>query len=186
MRHYSKLWVLIGASAMVHLLGPAASKAAVITTTFADNNNYTGNFFDITTGSQAIDITGMSVNVDPGTMVIDVYDKSGTYVGNDTDPTAFTLVSQTAVVGLGEGTPTPVAITPFTLPANSLEGLYVTIDSNVDAAPFMYYTDGSNIYSNADLSIATGEGSGGLFGSQGIFPGRTWNGSFTYNTHCRA
>jgi len=155
----------------------------MITTTFAGGNRFDGNFFDITTGPLSLDVTGMSVNVDPGTMTIDVYDKSGTYAGSETTPANWTLVSQTSVTDvLGSNNPTPVAITPFDLPANTLTGMYVTIDTTVNAAPYMYYTNGNNMYSNSDLSIAAGEGSGGLFGSLQVTSSRTWNGSFTYTT----
>lgn len=44
----------------------------------------------------------------------------------------------------------------------------MTIDENVNEAPHMYYTIGSNTYSNADLTLTLGEGIGGLFGSLGI------------------
>jgi PEP-CTERM motif len=156
--------------------------AGVLTTTFADNNDYLGNFFNVTTGTNALTITGMTVNVDAAPMTIDVYIKSGTYVGSETNSAAWTLVTADPVTGLGEGNATPVDITPFLLTANSLFGFYVTIDSNIPfTSPFMYYTEGDNTYSNADLSLTAGEGAGPKFDVNGLNEHRIWNGSITYS-----
>ena len=152
-----------------------------ITTTFAGNNQFTGNMFDIAIGSSSINVTGLDVNVDTGSMTIDVYITPGTFVGNTTNPAVWTLVSATAVTGLGEGVETPVAVTPFTLSAGTTYGMYVTVDENVNVAPHIYYSTGSNTFSNADLTLTLGDGIGGLFGSLGVFPSRTWDGEIDYN-----
>jgi MYXO-CTERM domain-containing protein len=152
-----------------------------ITTTFADNNQFTGNMFDIAIGSSSVNVTGLDVNVDTGSMTIDVYITPGTYVGNTTNSAVWTLVSATAVTGLGAGVETPVAVTPFTLSGGATYGMYVTIDENVNQAPHMYYTNGNNTYSNADLTLTLGDGIGGLFGSLDVTASRTWNGVIDYN-----
>jgi len=157
---------------------PAA--AGSITTTFAGGNRFDGNMFNATIGSSAITVNSLAVNVDAGASVIDVYVKAGTYVGFETTPAAWTLVSATSVTGLGAGAHTPVAVTPFSLAAGTLYGIYVTIDSNVNAPPYMYYTDANNVYSNADLSLSLGDGLGGKFGSLSVTSGRTWNGTINY------
>jgi hypothetical protein len=74
-----------------------------ITTTFAGNNQFTGNMFDIAIGSSSVNVTGLDVNVDTGSMTIDAYMTPGTFAGNTTNPAVWTLVSATAVTGLGEG-----------------------------------------------------------------------------------
>jgi PEP-CTERM motif len=150
-------------------------------TTFAGGNDYDGNMFDVSVGANALMVTGLDVNVDTGSLTINVYTKAGTYVGSETNSAAWTLDSSTAVTGLGEGNETFVSITPFLLSANAVTGMYVTINTNVDAAPFMYYTDGNNTYSNADLTLTAGDGLGGLFGSLGVFAPRTWNGQIDYD-----
>jgi hypothetical protein len=154
--------------------------AGSITTTFANNNDFDGNMFDATIGSKAITVNSLAVNVGTGAMTIDVYIRTGSYVGFDTTPAAWTLVSATAITGLGAGTPTPVTVTPFKLSAGTTYGMYVTIDTNVNAAPFMYYTNGSNTYLNADLTLSLGDGLGGKFGSLSVVPSRTWDGIINY------
>jgi hypothetical protein len=159
----------------------SASRAGMITTTFAGNNNFTGNMFDVTTFGTALTINAVDVNVDTGSVPISVYYRPGTYVGHETSAAGWTLAGTVSVTGLGPGNMTFVDIPDFTLAANSVTGFYVTVDSNVNAAPFMYYTNGSNTFSNSDIRIDTGIAEGGLFGSLGVFTSRTWNGTIFYS-----
>jgi hypothetical protein len=165
--------------AAAFLLFATAANAGTITTTFVADNSYSGNFFDISTGANDLTVTDMLVNVDGGPMTIDVYAKSGSYVGSEANSAAWTLVSQTAITGLGGGTPTPVDVADFVLSAGAVTGLYVTIDTHTNR-PLMYYTDGNNTFSNADLTLTAGKGSGGLFTELGLFSNRTWNGTINY------
>jgi hypothetical protein len=154
--------------------------AGSITTTFAGGNRFDGNMFNATIGPSAITVNGLDVNVDARAATIDVYLKTGTYLGFETNPAAWTLVSATSITGLGSGSETPVSVTPFSLAAGMMYGVYVTIDTNANAAPYMYYTNGNNTYRNSDLSLSLGEGIGGKFGSLAVDPSRTWNGTIDY------
>jgi len=158
---------------------PAA--AASITTTFGQNDGGSGAMFDVSTNGSAITLTGLSL-LDNSTsaLTLQVYIKSGTYVGFGTTPAAWTLVSTTAIAtGNGNSTPTPVSLTPFTLAANSTYGVYVTF-TTTSTPPNMLYTRGSNTYSNSNLTLSAGEGLNGLFGATSVFPGRTWDGTLNY------
>ena len=153
-----------------------------MTTTFAGGNDFTGNMFDVTTTSGvALNITSFNVNVDPGSVPISVYYRSGSYVGHESSSAGWTLAGTVTVTGGGEGAMTFVDTPDFIIPANATTGFYVTVDSDVNAPPYMYYTNGSNTYSNSDITITTGVGEGGLFGSLGVFDSRSWNGTVFYN-----
>ena len=154
--------------------------ASSITTTFAGGNRFDGNMFNATIGSSSITVNSLDVDVDTGSMTIDVYIKSGSYVGFDTNSAAWTLVSATSVTGLGAGNPTPVSVTPFNLSAGNTYGIYVEINTNANSAPYMYYTSGTNTYSNSNLSLSLGDGLGGNFGSLSVDSSRTWNGTINY------
>jgi hypothetical protein len=170
---------VLGACAAVMLMAmPAAANS--ISTTFAGGNQFDGNMFDVTVGSNNITINSLNVNVGTGPMTIDFYVKAGTYVGSETNSAAWTLVSATAITGQGAGSMTPVPVTMVSLSAGATYGLYVTIDTNVNTAPYMIYTNGSNTYSNADLTLSAGTGLGGKFGSLAVIPDRTWNGTINY------
>lgn len=162
-------------------LSPDAARAGMITTTFASNNAYTGNMFDVTTSGNALTITGFDVNLDSvGTLIpISVYYRSGTYVGNETSSAGWILAGTVNVISQGTDNMTFVNMADFGIAGSSVTGLYVTV--NVNSPPYMYYTNGSNTYSNADLTINTGVGLGGLFGSLGVFNPRTWNGTIHYD-----
>ena len=113
-----KIRYALRAAALLAAIGlPLA--AGSITTTFANNNQFTGNMFNAIIGANGITVNSLDVNVDTGSMTIDVYLKSGTFVGFDTTPAAWTLVSATAVTGAGAGKPTLVNVSPFTLAAGN-------------------------------------------------------------------
>lgn len=166
-------------------IGAGPLHAALITTTFSSNNEFEGNMFDVTTFGNALLVTGLDVNVHTTERFnIDVYTKSGTYVGSETTPGNWTLTASGTGTGAGRDNPSFVDITDFLLPASSLTGMYVTVSPAVGfgAHVLMRYTNGSNTYSNADLQLDLGVGVGGLFGHNGnIFSPRTWNGTIYYD-----
>jgi hypothetical protein len=177
---YMKLYVL------VMTLGCAGiANGAQITTTFSSDNGFAGNMFDVTTIDNYIRLTGLSINVsgDAGIDVgIDVYIKYGSYVGFESDASAWTLVSRTIVVSAGQDNSTFVDVTDYMFDSGAVYGVYITLNpAPIDETTTQIrYTNGSNTYSNADLQLDAGAGIGGLFGANGIFGSRTWNGSINY------
>ena len=155
-------------------------QAASITTTFAGGNGQPdGNMFDVTTFTNSLTVTALDVHFATTTAFnLNVYTKSGTYVGSQTNSGAWTLAATGSATGAGSGTPTFVDITDFVLPANSLTGFYVDLD--VDG---IIYTDGFNTFSNADIQLDLGAGILGDFGSINVFSPRTWNGTIYYDVN---
>ena len=151
--------------------------AASITTTFTGTNGFSGNMFDATIGSKSLVINAFDLNLSAGSETVSVYYKTGSYVGSETTPAAWTLLSTGTVTGLGEGSSTPFAVSPLTLAAGTTYGLYVTLTST---APTMYYSNGSTTDSNSDLSLSLGTGLGGLFGASAVISSRIWNGTIDY------
>jgi len=172
-------YVLQTAALAASLTLPLAANS--ITTTFAQNDSGSGAMFDLTIGTTRITVNSLSVLDDASSaLTLDVYIKSGSYVGFDTTPAAWTLASTTAVpTGAGATTPTNVTLTPFTLAAGQTYGIYVTFTTTV-GGPEMLYTRGSNTYSNSNVTLSAGEGLNGLFGATSVFPGRTWDGTINY------
>ncbi len=146
-----------------------------ITTTFANNSGSGGNMFNVT-AINTITIESFDVNVSTfGSVGIEVYYKSGTYVGFETNSGAWTLLGSVTATGAGSGNATSVNIGGLTIPAGDTYGLYVRATSGT-----MNYTVGANTYSNSDVSLDLGVGVGLLFSS--IFTPRTWNGTIHYNS----
>ena len=163
-------------AALVCLTGVESAHAVSITTTFAGGNGQNGNMFDVTTFSNDITINSLDINNQSGTTSnsLEVYLKNGTYVGSETAPGDWTLVSTTPLTSIQPGgTPTTVDVTDFTLNANTTYGLYLTLNSGT-----LNYTNGANTYTNSDLEIQTGVGKQYPFDS--TFTPRTWNGTINY------
>lgn len=157
------------------------AQAASLTTIFAADNGLKGNMFDVTTFDKDLKITGLDINLNssPPNSTVNLYTKSGTYEGFETDPSAWTLVSTNIVSGAGFDNATFVDITDFKLDANSITAFYVDTSAN------LFYTTGTApgqpTFSNDDLSIATGVGKTASFGA--TVPSRTWNGTIYYEEH---
>jgi hypothetical protein len=149
-----------------------------ITTTFNSNNGGDiswNNLFDLNVLNPAgITVESLAVNTDAGgAFSISIYDRVGTRSGHELNPAGWTLVSTGTGVGAGINHPSMVNITPFTLP-EGLSGIAINYNNS---SPL--YTDGSNTYANADVTLTTGESTSGLF-SGDLFSPRTWNGTINY------
>ena len=157
----------------------ANAQAAVLTTTFAGGNGQNGNMFDVVTNANALTVTGLDLNLNAGTYTIEVYKKAGTWVGSQSNASAWTLVDSASVTSLGGQTFFNVA--DFGLGALGTTGLYITSVAPVGTG-VLSYTNGSavgNVFSqNADLAIL--EGAGKQYAFADTFTPRIWNGSIYY------
>ena len=173
--------------------GPVAGQSC-LTTLFSSNNGLGdggGNLFDLTVVN-AIRVQAIEVNANdppPNTHVsVEVYVTSGTYVGKELDPTAWTLVATGSATANPENTPTAVPLTLFDLPEGSW-GMAVFM---FGVGPAYTNGNGSNQqYANDDLRIDLGASLNAKFRGN-IFQPRVWNGALCYSpsgvlaTYCTA
>jgi len=163
---------------LIMLVDVNPAQAASLTTTFSSNNGYAGNMFDVTTFGKELTVTGLDINVSSSSsLTVNLYTKSGTYVGAQNNPSAWTLVSTNILnSNAGRDNPTFVDVTDFVLLAESVTAFYIDVGRRIN------YTNGTApghpIFSNDDLSIATGIGKAPNFGTN--FTPRTWNGTIYY------
>jgi hypothetical protein len=155
-----------------------SASAGVLTTTFTGGLGQEGNMFDVLTASHALTVTGFDLNLDAVIVNVEVYQKSGTWVGFDQTPAAWTLIATiSSVSSAGVGVPTHIDVTPFVLPASAVTALYLTATS-----PGLVYSEGTLVgnvaASNADLSIL--EGAAKSYPFLSTFEPRVWNGSIYY------
>ncbi len=137
-------------------------------------------YFDVNAlASVTLQSLGMHIQ-DAGTFTVDVYViPGGSYVGNTTNPGAWTLVS----TGSGEsnltGTPSEAILaTPVVLNAGNTYGMALVLD----AAHSHRYTNGNGsnqFVSNDDLEMTLGAGQNTPFSSAAFSP-RVFNGSLNY------
>lgn len=152
--------------------------SVVLTTTFASNNGQDGNMFDVNVlNSNALDVSRLDLNLDVGNHTVELYTRSGTWVGNNTSALGWTLISSQVVASAAQDTPTPFNVS-FQLPGASTTAFYVTTTSGFA----MNYTNGTGIgnvvASNADMEIL--EGSGVQYAFSTNIGNRIWNGSIHY------
>lgn len=176
------------AALLTAFLASSRLDAGSLTTTYDYNNGQAGNMFDVVVGGNSLNVTGFDLHLDPGTWNLDLYVKSGTHVGSEADPSAWTLVdSVVGVTSNGNSKATYVDFDDFALNAGSIHGLYLTATNLHPDGVYkgFNYTDGlpgSNVgdvvASNADLQILLGRGMAYRFVM--TFQPRIWNGTIYY------
>lgn len=148
-------------------LSTIAVAQSPLTTTFANNNGGAvggGIYFDVNvTAPSGIVVNGLEVNLGSAASTagtIEVYTCPSSRTGNQGNSAVWTLVSSGAVTAAGAGTPSAVAIAPFTLPAGQVGMAFKA----VGVAHAYTNGNGSNqTYSNGDLSLSCGEASNVAF-----------------------
>lgn len=156
-----------------------------LTTIFASNNGYAGNTFDITP-TVDLEITAMDINADfaPNPATVTVYYKTGTSVGYETDPNAWSTlaVGNGTIAGIDNPTFIDLSGNGMIFKAGQLYGMYVHLDYVAGVSRLGYTNGGPNTYSNSDLSLTTYNGKGDPVFTGSTFPGRIWNGTVYYDT----
>lgn len=152
---------------------PIASDTGSLTTTSVAGNGCSG-------GAMVDIIPSINLRIDSfaalfaatGSQTVNVYYRVGTYVGNETNAGAWTLLG-TATVNVTSTT----ALTRFTVSnpmfvsSSTTYGLYINYNAS--------YTNGTNTYSNPDITMQTGTGLCSQFG--GTNAGRMFNGTVFYS-----
>src|SRR6056297_1123334 len=153
-----------------------------ITTLFASDNGQAGNMFDVeNVGTAPIIIDSFYLNLYSGTISnIRVYYTSGTYIGNETNSAAWTLLGTESVISNGDDVPTLLNVGGLNINPGESFGIFII---DYPRTGGMNYTGGSNTYNNGNLEIRTGIGRSGIGGDPftgNIFNPRTWNGTIHY------
>jgi len=129
-----------------------------------------------------IDVNSSSPVNTSGT--IDVRWCANSYVGNDTNAGAWTLVSSGSLVAQGGGIATPVTITPFALPPGNygMAITFVGIGQNYTngTGTTVPGTGSNQTYSNTELTLLAGASSGGAPGTAICCNPRVFNGALHY------
>lgn len=161
------------------------------TTLFQSNNAGvagSGLFFDVTvTNPDGISLCAVSVNINGGTgtnFTADVYTTPGTYVGNDANAAAWTLIGSGSGTSRGLNNPSTVSFAPVYLTPGSY-GFAVYVNgigpaySGTGANP----APGLPTYTSTDLRFDLGLARNGLFGAATtVFTPRIFNGTLHYET----
>jgi len=159
-------------------ISPVTMGCDTIKTTFAGGNGNAGNMFDINALSNIV-INAFEGNI-TGNGTIEIYYKTGTYVGSETTAAAWTLIGSTMVTSAGTGVPTLINIPiNISISAGQTCGFYFTGNST---GATVAYTNGTAVgavfVSNSALQITQGVGKAYPFGTTNT--PRVWNGIVHY------
>lgn len=138
----------------------ASTSTSNMFVSLAAGNSFLGNMFDIVALSN-IEVNGFNIHVS-STIVytVEVWTRTGSFVGFNTSNTGWTMAGTTTVTGMGTGTLTPVPMS-FTVPiaAGQTQAFYVTITSGT-----FHYTNGTAVgavwVANSDMQLLQGNGGG--------------------------
>jgi hypothetical protein len=157
-----------------------ASTTGSITTLYNTTNSADGMMFDILPAT-TLTITRLDVNCCVGdilaTSTLEIWFKVGTYAGSENIPANWTF-HQSVVFNNAEPNPSAVFINPLTLQGGQTYGIYVTLDASNSELGGLYYSNGANTYSNAQVQLTLGAGIFYPFGA--VLTPRTWNGTVYY------
>ena len=183
---FLKMRITYALVVMVAVCALVPAQSILLPTTMAGGNGQAGNMFDLNATTD-ISICSFDVHTSaaaPG-LVAEVYTVTagGTYVGNEANAAAWTLVGTTTFTGLGPGVVTPLNMSlGITMPAGTTLGFYVTVQGTVPA--FLAYTNGTNLGGvfASDANLTFYEGAGIAYPFAATFAPRVFNGNIVYET----
>ncbi|MFN7830631.1 MAG: proprotein convertase P-domain-containing protein, partial [Bacteroidota bacterium] len=143
------------------------------------NNGQAGVMFDIrNTGGAPINIVNFTPSLDPGTWPMQIYitTTAASWVGNDVNPGAWTLLTQQNITSVGTNPGTLIPVTGLTLQPGQAKGVYITSTTGFP----INYTNGTRTFSDANLTVSANPGAGKAFPFGATFNARAYNGGVTY------
>ncbi len=148
---------------------------------FTSNNstiNWNGTMFDLI-GHENIEIDSFDIKINTtGTQDVEIYRKSGSYLGYELDPSAWTLIDIVTVDVLNPSIQTHVPFNGFSIAQDDTVGIYLTMaDPNADLS--YINAGGVQTRSTNELTMVTGSGVSNNF-SNSYYP-RDWNGRVYYH-----
>ena len=162
----------------------ADSTAGTLTTNYAGGNSNAGVAFDLTAGPADLRINAIGVNMFSGTIAkhVRVYSKPG----GISSGSSWSIIFENDVMSAGPGRPTLLDVADFDMTAGATTAVYILVTSpeinETGNNGRIHITDGSAPgaawYSNSDLSILQGYGSGQSFGS--FYATRNFQGTVYY------
>ena len=165
------------------LAGLVSAQTQTLTTTFTSNNGQSGNMFDlVAVAGVPIVIQSFDVNIDTGiTDLIEVYalTAGGSYIGNEANAGAWTLIGSATVTSAGTDVPTPLNLSlNFVIPGGATQAFYITTTATTSINYTNGTTEGASFANDGFLDFL--EGIGVPYAFAGTFRPRVWNGNIHY------
>jgi hypothetical protein len=155
---------------------PTSAQADTLLTTFSGGNGQAGNMIEVL-ASKNIVVKSFDIHTyNTGSVHAYVYYRKGSYVGFERNPSAWTKIADTWVVGKGSPNPTPIPakdVVPVSMKAGETFSFYITLTDSS-----MRYTNGKVSAGDASMKIMRSNGNKYPFGAS--YPDRIWNGVLKY------
>lgn len=158
-----------------------------ITTTFNGPWRYNaitehGNIFNVTAAASDILIDSLDLNFAyVGTYTVQVYYRTGSYVGFETSANGWILAGTQSVTSVGLGIPCRFTGARFRIPAGNTYGVYIrTSGSNCSFG----FKAGNLSYSNSDITVQGGYVAPGAFVAG--LTAYTWDGNIYFRKVCKS
>lgn len=173
--------ILLGITSLALFAFATPAQSISFTTTFANNNGFSGNMFDLNVlAADGIALESLELNLNAGDWDVELYSRSGTYAGHENSSAGWTLrgsISNLTSAGSGSGTAWDIA--DFVLNGGA-SALYVIVTNGSALQYTNGTTEGALFASDANLEFFEGVGTGAAFGTQTFRP-RVWNGTIEYS-----
>lgn len=165
--------------------GTSGGGECEISTLYAGGNNGSAGgavYFDVTVAGRDLEITDLDMNIGNSGVpfTVEVYTLEGTYAGNETDQSLWTLQAEGSGTSAGTGSPSRAVLdTPVELSANTTYGFALVLTTDHSH----YYTNGDGTnehYENGDLELDLGSATNVPFSGNPFSP-RIFNGGLYYN-----
>jgi hypothetical protein len=155
---------------------PHGGVQKVVTTTFAGGNGQAGNMIEILALKDIV-VNAFDIHTYSTSRVhAYVYSMKGSYVGFETNPSTWTNIVDTWVVGRGSPKPTPIPmdrVKPVSIRAGETFSFYITLTE-----PSIKYTNGVVTTGDDSLKFVRSNGNKYPFGVN--YAARIWNGNLRY------
>ncbi len=147
--------------ALAWCCAPASAQPSCLETVWRIDADGGGSMFDITP-RRDLQLTRWHLNVTSIEMVtVEVYWREGTYVGHESDPSAWTFLGSATTQAQGMNYPTIVNVGALPVHEGATYGIYVHLASFENGASEMLWGIGNGrVFENDDLRITTGPGMG--------------------------
>jgi hypothetical protein len=161
MRRASLLVAMLTALPFLPSTGVAQSPLTTVFSSYQTGGVIESLYFDLTVTTPAITITGMDLNL-IGTGSVQIYTRSGTRLGHQTNAAAWTLSRTATVTNAQPGGPTPLTFAPLSL-GTGVTGVAVHCVGSLDHI-VTHATATPATVATAEVTLAAGEVSTAPFG----------------------
>jgi len=154
-----------------------ACSTASLVTSYASDNGYNGNMFDIV-ALKNVEILSFDANLGVGAHTMEVHYRQGSFVGHESSSSGWTLIGTATTNATAQDAPTPVNVpVNVSIPQGQTYAFYVTTQGTSNR--YINGTSVGNVFAS-DQNIQVLEGVGKSYPFASTFTTRNYSGTVHY------